>query len=144
MVTASKSPFYSNSTLPILCSKKCTLPHENYFLIFLLKNICHICNFFGHQGPLNALWWKVIPENINLGKIGNIWTLHHRNWYKIISSYYTEIQLISYSGGSWRKVFKCLNFIWHTWYLKKSCSMDACGPEFFGCYGNQNYFFEHL
>ena len=25
-----------------------------------------------------------------------------------------------------------------------SCSLDAFVPEFFGCYGNQNYFFEHL
>ena len=44
---------------------------------------------------------------------------------------------------SWRKVFKCLNFIWQTWYLKYRFFNRCFCPWVFGCYGNQNYFFKH-
>ena len=72
-----------------------TLPQK--YLLYL-RSFCP-------SGALNALQWRVIPENINLGKIGNILTLqlgyhgwfkHHINWNKTNSSYHTKILLISY------------------------------------------------
>ena len=45
---------------------------------------------------------------------------------------------------NWRKVIKCINFIDKLDIWNISCSLDAFVPEFFGCYGNQNYFFKHL
>ena len=77
------SPSYSTSylpTMPILAAKNWTLPH---LLLLFPANISHVCNFFAPQGALNALQWRAFPENINLGKIGNILTLQlgYHGWF---------------------------------------------------------------
>ena len=93
--------------------------------------------FCGHSNPL--------PEKVSLfiyNKCGA------RGAYLVPIFMWTFQRLYSgvrgitaWNGGRYLSVlisFDKLN-IWNI-----SCSLYAFVPEFFGCYGNQNYFFEHL